>query len=99
MAYVGIARDKKSHDYDVYEGAKNHAIRVSGAFHRVKGKFGLGKIAHLDRELWPNSIAIAQFFGLIADLNRSDEITDKPAISRPAERTSACLPPRAIFAK
>ena len=38
MAYFGKARDKKSHDHDVGEKAKNHACRLSGAFCRVNGK-------------------------------------------------------------
>ena len=32
MAYFGTGRDKKSHDDDVGKEAKNHAVRLSGAF-------------------------------------------------------------------
>ena len=45
MAYFGTTRDKKSHDHDVGEKAKNHAARLSGAFWRVNGKLGLREIA------------------------------------------------------
>ena len=45
MAYFGTARDKKSHDHDVGEKAKNHRFRLSGAFWRVNGKLGLREIA------------------------------------------------------
>jgi hypothetical protein len=45
MAYFGTTRDKKSHDHDVGEKAKNHGFRLSGAFRRVKEKLGLRRIA------------------------------------------------------
>ena len=43
MAYFGTTRDKKSHDHDVGEKAKNHGFRLSGAFWRVNGKLGVSK--------------------------------------------------------
>jgi hypothetical protein len=45
MAYFGTTRDKKSHDDEVAEKAKNHAARLAGAFWRVNGKLGLREIA------------------------------------------------------
>jgi hypothetical protein len=45
MAYFGTGRDKKSHDHDVGKEAKNHAVRLSGAFRRVNEKLRLRKIA------------------------------------------------------
>jgi hypothetical protein len=45
MAYFGTTRDKKSHDQDVGEKAKNHPCRLTGAFRRVKEKLGLRRIA------------------------------------------------------
>jgi len=45
MAYFGTARDKKSHEHDVGEKAKNHPLRLTGAFRRVKEKLGPRKIA------------------------------------------------------
>ena len=41
MAYFGTTRDKKSHDHDVGEKAKNHGFRLSGAFWRVNAKLAL----------------------------------------------------------
>ena len=45
MAYFGTTPDKKSHDQDVGEKAKNHPVRLTGAFRRVKENLGLHEIA------------------------------------------------------
>jgi len=45
MTNFGTSRDKKSHDYDVEKKAKDHAVRLSGAFRRVNDKLRLRKIA------------------------------------------------------
>ena len=45
MAYFGTARDKKSQDHDVEEKATSHAIRLTGAFCRVKEKLCARRIA------------------------------------------------------
>jgi hypothetical protein len=54
-AYFGTTRDKKSYDHDVCEAAKNHAVRLSGAFRRVKEKLGLRKIADHRPGILPDS--------------------------------------------
>lgn len=38
MAYLRTARDKKSHNHEVGEKTKSHAVRLSRAFRRVNGK-------------------------------------------------------------
>jgi len=45
MTNFGTSRDKKRHDYDVGKKAKDHAVRLSGAFRRVNDKLRLRKIA------------------------------------------------------
>ena len=45
MAYFGTTPDKKSHDHDVGEKAKDHPVGLTGAFCRVKEKLGLRRIA------------------------------------------------------
>ena len=55
MAYFGTTPDKKSHDHDVGEKAKNHPVGLTGAFRRVKEKLGLRKIADHRPRILPNS--------------------------------------------
>ena len=45
MAYFDTTSAENSEDQDVRETAENHPARLSGAFHRVKDKLGLRKIA------------------------------------------------------
>ena len=59
MAEFRKAGDKKSNDYHLWEGAKRHAIRLAGAFRRVKGKLGLRKTADHRPGILPNSALVA----------------------------------------
>ena len=77
MAYFGTTPDKKSHDHDVGEKAKNHGFRLSGAFWRVNGKLGLREIAD------PRARASARFIET-SDREELREATcsDTPASER-----------------
>jgi hypothetical protein len=53
MAYFSTDRDNKSYDHDLCEKAKNHVVRLSGAFCRVKGKLAYGRYPITDRQFCP----------------------------------------------
>src|SRR5207248_10101583 len=50
MADFGTGRDKKSHDYDVGKKAKDHAVRLSGAFRRVNDNYACARSPIIDLE-------------------------------------------------